>query len=111
MIKIIIITLIVTIILIGVFAISPMIAYNTDEWIDSTIVDKERVVTSDSSRYLIFGENEVLQNTDSFWYWKWDSSDFYRDLEVGKTYRLRVYGFRIGFLSWHRNIIDFEEVK
>ena len=33
-----------------------------------------------------------------------------RELEKGKTYKMRVYGWRIPFMSWYRNIIEIEEI-
>lgn len=81
-------------------------AYGTDEVVTDKIVKTERVVTKDSSRYIIYGEKEVYENTDSMWYWKYNSADFYRDIEQGKTYKLRVYGWRIPFFSMNRNIIE-----
>jgi hypothetical protein len=37
---------------------------------------------------------------------KFNSSDIYNQLEKGKKYRIKVYGFRIPFLSWYKNIIE-----
>src|SRR3990167_9804398 len=88
-----------------IFIISPIIAYSTDKWVEDIIVKTERVNYENDSKYLIFGEKEVYENTDSLWYWKWNSSDFYKDLKVGQKYQLRVYGFRFGFFSWYKNII------
>lgn len=102
MLKIIIITLFV----LGLLSISPVIAYGTDEWIDITVKEKERVVGGSGGKYLVFTDNEVFQNTDSWWYWKFNSADFYSDIEEGKDYKVRAYGFRIPFLSKYRNIIE-----
>lgn len=94
--------------IIGLFAISPMIAYMTDETITVTVKDKERVVTgsgqSIASKFLVYTDQEVFENTDTVWYWKFDSADVQNSLEVGQTYQVRVYGFRVPFLSWFRNI-------
>jgi hypothetical protein len=81
------------------------------ETVTDTVVKSERIVNGETSKYLIFGENEVYQNTDSFVLLKFRSSDFYRDIEVGKTYRFKVVGWRIPFFSTYRNIVGFEEVK
>jgi len=98
----------IAVLIIGIFSLSPMYAYMTDEEISCVVDSKERVVKTDSSKYLIFCEEEVLENTDSLWYWKWNSSDFYRDIKVGEEYNLRVYGWRIPFLSLYRNIIEIK---
>lgn len=87
---------------------SALIAHKTVDHIEITVEDKERVVGKKSGRYLIFTESEVFENTDSFWHWKFDSSDVYRDLEEGETYEVKVYGFRVPFLSWYRNIVEIK---
>jgi hypothetical protein len=85
--------------------------YGTDEYVTFTVVEKERVAESDSARYLIFTDGEVFENTDSLWYWKWRSSDIYGNIKEGKTYNAHVYGWRVPFFSWYRNIIKMEEVS
>ncbi len=86
--------------------------YGTDEIIKCTLDSKERIVEKSgegtSSKYLVFCEEEVLENTDSFWYLKYSSSDVYRDLKEGQVYDLRVYGWRIPFFSQYRNIIEIK---
>ena len=80
--------------------------YGTDEYVQCTVEKSERVVEGSSSKYLIFCTEEVFQNSDSLWYWKWNSSDFYRDIREGESYRFKVYGWRIPFFSMYRNIIE-----
>jgi len=86
--------------------------YGTDEWVMFTVKKTERVVKStsegSSSKYLVFTETEVFENTDSLMWWKWNSSDVYGELEEGQTYNARVYGWRIPFLSCYRNIVELK---
>ena len=100
----------VAVLVIGLLLISPIIAYSTDELVVFNVKDKERVVTgsgdSMTSKYLVYTDKGVYENTDTIWYWKWNSSDVYNDLEVGKTYQVKVYGFRIPFLSWYKNVVE-----
>lgn len=107
-----VIALIVSIVLIAP-ATTLFVAYGTDTTVTFTVKDKERVTIGNggtiSSKYLIYTDKEVYENTDSVWYWKWDSADLYSQLEPGKTYTARVYGFRVPFLSWFRNIISVDE--
>lgn len=76
-----------------------------------TITDKERINTSDESRYLVFaeiastGETIVFENTDTFWRFKWNSSDIQGNLKIGETYTVTVVGWRVPFFSWYQNII------
>lgn len=97
-------------------------SYNDHSYV-VTISDKERVVTSSSggnssisSKYLIFctdkdGNDRVLENTDSFLRFKFNSSDIYGQLEVGQTYQVTVVGYRIPFFSTYENIIEIEEIS
>jgi hypothetical protein len=87
------------------------IAYRSSaETMTVTVSDKERTTSvsgeSTISRYLIFSEEgEVFENTDSVLYLKFDSSDVQGHLKRGQKYEVKVAGWRIPFLSSHRNII------
>lgn len=81
-----------------------------------TITDKERITEAESSRYLIMGKDEnnetvVYENTDCWLRGKFDSSTFYADMEVGKTYEVVLIGYRVPFLSWYENIISYKEIN
>lgn len=71
-----------------------------------TVKRTERVTYGDKSKYLVWSqEGEVFENTDTFMFMKFNSSDVYGDLENGKKVCARVAGWRNHFLSWYRNII------
>lgn len=75
-----------------------------------TVTEKERVQTGESSKYLIWGNDNdgnlyVFENVDSLVRFKFNSSDVYGEIEIGTTYRMTVVGFRIPFLSMYQNII------
>lgn len=54
----------------------------------------------------ILGEDfEVFENTDSWLFLKFNSADFQNQLEVGKTYKVKIIGWRIPLLSTYRNIV------
>ena len=84
------------------------IAYGTVDEVIFTINKTERT-GGDNGKYLIFTDNGVYENTDSLFWLKWNSSDIYNEIEKQKTYKAKVYGFRIGFLSWYKNIISIDE--
>ena len=79
------------------------------EVVQFTVTDKERIVTgsgdTSSSKYLVFTETEVLQNSDSLLFLKFSSSDIQGSLKEGSTYQAKVAGWRIPFLSMYRNIV------
>lgn len=95
-------------ILIGMIITIPL---RTQEWINITPTEKLVKAGSGDSKYLIFTDNEVFENTDQFILGKFDSSDLYNKLEVGTSYHCLVVGHRVQFLSWYRNIIKCEKEK
>ena len=86
--------------------------YASSETLEITITDKERITTgsgeSISSKFILYGKNEVFENTDSWLYLKFSSSDTQNKLSVGKTYKVKVAGWRVPFFSWYRNIISVD---
>lgn len=64
---------------------------------------------STTSKYLVFTENEVFENTDSWTFLKFNSSDIQNKFELKNTYRVKVAGWRIPFLSMYRNVIEVQE--
>jgi len=83
---------------------------NSSETVSFKVKKTERITQGAgdalTSKYLVFTETEVFEITDSFCYWRWNSSDLYGKIENGKTYDAMVAGWRIPFLSWYRNIIE-----
>lgn len=81
----------------------------TIDHITITVDNRERIVTGYGkmmdSKYLVFTEGEVFENVDSWAFFKFSSSDTYSKLKKGNTYRAKVSGWRIPFLSMYRNII------
>ncbi len=87
-----------------------MVSYHaTATTVTVIIEDKERITTGSgeniSSKFLVYTDGEVLENTDSWVFTKFDSADIQGALKPGKTYNIEVAGWRIPFLSWYRNII------
>ncbi len=62
-----------------------------------------------TSTYLIYTDHGVFRNDDAGWHLKYNSSDFYGNLDIGKTYRLKVYGWRIPIFSMYPNIVAMDE--
>lgn len=96
--------------------LSALYNYGTEDTVRFTVDDLERITESDgetvTSKYLIFTEEgETFENTDSLWRWKFDSSDMQGQLDEGKTYDARVYGWRIDWLSSYRNVFEVTEVQ
>jgi hypothetical protein len=75
-----------------------------------TITGKESVKHGEGGKYLVYTDVTTYEVEDSFIYWRWDSSDVYGALQIGKTYRATLQGWRVPFLSMYQNIIKPVEV-
>lgn len=106
-------TLVELLIVAIIIAIVAIVAVGTSFMTDTvtyTVTDKVRT-GGESSKYLIFSESETFQNTDSWLDFKFNSSDFYGKIKVGKTYTSKVRGMRIPLFSAYRNIVTLKEVQ
>jgi len=76
-----------------------------------TVTGKENVKDGKSGKYLVYTDKTTYEITDSWYHWRWDSSDVYGSIVVGKTYSATLQGYRVPFLSWYPNVISPLEVK
>lgn len=61
--------------------------------------------------YIVFSKDgRAFKNEDTLLYGKFNSSDLQAKLQVGGTFRLKLSGYRSGFLSSYENIIASEPV-
>jgi cell division protein YceG involved in septum cleavage len=76
------------------------------------VTGKERITVKNGdqvdSKYLIFTENEVFENTDTLFRLKFNSSDLYGKIREGQTCTFVVNGWRVQLLSMYRNILSAE---
>lgn len=105
----------VALIIVGSIILTVIGHTNTNTY-TAYVIEKEVKNEKNSSKYLIFtelenGERKVFQNTDSWLRFKFDSSDYYSEIQQGESYQFDVYGFRIPFLSRYENIIGIEKVS
>ena len=102
--------IILGVIILGVLIGGGITCYRSSETTTTiTVKNKERVATKNNGYYLVFTNNEVFCVKDSFAFVSWDASDRYNSLDPGKTYRVRVAGWRIKFFSLYRNILEIQE--
>ena len=81
------------------------IEYSNNQVIEITIKDKYVKSGSKSGKYLIVdSNNNTYQVTDLLFKGKFNSTDIYNQLEIGKTYRVEISGKRIHIFSWYQNI-------
>lgn len=65
---------------------------------------------TDDKPDLVYTDVGVFSVQDSFWLWKFDTSDRYSKIQSGKTYTCKAAGWRIRFLSEWENIFDCQEI-
>ena len=75
-------------------------------------IEKSEMVINSGGKYLIFTKNNgVFENTDSFFRFKFNSSDMYSLLKEDKTYNVKYYGWRIPLFSMYPNIYEATKQK
>lgn len=87
-------------------------AYGTEETVTITVSGKERIAEDKSGKWVVYAApratGETFENTDALFHGKTNSTDLQRQLEIGKTYRCKVNGKRIGLFSSYRNLLSCE---
>lgn len=110
-------SILVFVIIILVCSISSCTIKNGNErTVTCTVTDKGIKTMNDDGIYLIYtkdsdGETMVLQIADTLIHGRFDSSDLYAEIEVGKTYEFDICGERVPFLSWYPNILSSNEIR
>lgn len=82
-----------------------------EDWfteVECTVEDKWVKRNDDIEKYLVSCDDEVYQITDNILYGKFNSSDLYAKLKIGKKYKLQISGFRSGIFSAYKNINEIE---
>lgn len=90
----------------------------TQAEVTAKILNADIAKDGESSIYLIDveyadGTTEVLAVKDNSFAGLWNSRDVYFALKnnTGTTYKFTVVGWRVPFLSWHREIIKYQKVE
>lgn len=75
-----------------------------------TVVNSMVKPAGDTSKYLVYTDKGVFENTDTWYYFKFDSSDVQSKIMQGGKFKITTYGFRVPFLSKYKNITNVEKV-
>lgn len=97
------------ILLMGLLIFSVSIGYQNEEIIECTIEDKWIKRSGKDDMYLVQCDNEVYQITDLLFKGKFNSSDIYAKLKVGKTYEITTTGYRFKFLSMYKKLTNMRK--
>ena len=106
--------IIVTIALVGFFK-SCTNNLGEERQVTATVTDKAVKRYNNKDKYLVYTKNtdglvEVFEITDSFAFGRFNSSDVYGGIEVGKTYSFTVVGERSELFSIYPNIKEYNEL-
>lgn len=97
--------------LIGAVIYFTTIEYQNEQTLEITIKDKYIKKYSDSDTYLVVSEDgETYKITDLLFKGKFNSTDLYNQLDIGKTYKITTTGIRLQYFSMYKNINKIEKV-
>lgn len=109
------VVVLVLVLLFGAVWMGCAIYLSTETVVTARVAHKERVGHGSgenfSEKYLVYTDGETFELVDSLLYLRFNSSDHYGNIREGQTYRLRVVGWRVPFLSWYRNVIQVEPIE
>ena len=102
----------IAVLIISVLFSGVILHFATKTEVAFTVEHRERVVTKDGSRYMIWGNTgnrtEVFETVDTPLAWKFNSADLYGRMAVGAECVATVTGVRVPMLSMNRNILHVE---
>jgi hypothetical protein len=106
-------TLLVLLLMAGYLLLNFYIGFAGETNVTDTVIGKERVTKNTfgdiNSYYVIYGQNETYQVTDSWIKNRFNSSDLYGHIEKDKTYEFHTIGLRVPILSHYPNIMSAKE--
>lgn len=97
------ITVILTIVL-AVIGLPVYYIYGSSNSVVTVINKTDHKIIGDTDTYLVFTEAGVFKNVDSWWWFKFNSSDVQNTFKEGRTYRIYYYGWRMTWFSAYPNV-------
>lgn len=107
-----IIIVLVIILILGFLFYCITIDYWNKENIEITVKEKYIKRNGESDLYLVATEEgETYKITDLLFKGKFNSSDIYNELDIGKKYKVEITGVRIPIFSMYKNLNKVEPVE
>lgn len=87
-------------------------AYGTERKEIITVNDKYQLFRGMSMQMIKTNNDDTHYAVpSSVWFWQFKSPELWRSLEVGKTYTVQSYGWRMPLLGMFPNIVDAREIQ
>lgn len=87
------------------------VEYQNEETIEIVVKDKYIKRSGNTDLYLVVSEdNETYKIEDLLFKGKFNSTDLYNQLEIGKKYRITTTGIRLQYFSMYKNINKIEAI-
>jgi hypothetical protein len=93
----------------GMFAYPVIYKFSSKEVV-ITVTEKHRWSKGERSKYLIYTKDNIYENSRSILFWKFNSPELQKKLEIGKTYKVKVAGWRADQSKEFENIIKIIEI-
>ncbi len=92
--------------------IIPAYSYYASDTVRTVINETQVKRHGNSDKYLVFTNDDVFENVDAWYRFKFRSSDLQSKCMrlKGKEVEITKYGWRFGPLSWYENIVDIKEI-
>lgn len=103
-------TFLCIILIVALFLCEIYIKYS-DPHLETITVTEKTIGIGKSPSYLVYSKYQVYEIQDLMLAGVFISSDIYGSIEPGETYRVKVMGKRIPFLSAYKNIVAVQPVK
>lgn len=96
---------VLTLCVVTTLILPPILGYTNKETTEITIKDKYVDVNNENGVFLVVStDNYTYKVSDLLFKGKFNSTDIYNNLEIGKTYEIETTGYRIPFFSEYKNI-------
>jgi len=94
----------------------PLLPHFSRNSFTAEVAKKEFETIEKPGRYIVTakmndGSARTLEVSDSLLEWKFDSSGLYKNIEPGKSYNFKVYGWKLPFLPCYENIVAANDVS
>jgi hypothetical protein len=97
--------------LVALMSIYPITEHLSSYTVTAKVTKTWVQYTKEGSVNLIGTDKGVFEDRDSIGYLKFNSSDYYSNMQDGKTYTFEVTGWRIPFLSAYPNIVSCDDCQ